>query len=959
MNDAGEAGRATGRGGRRRERWWLVGVAVWVGGFYIWTARHEGVSWNFGQRQTDYYNLLVDGFLDGHLHMKVEVPEELRRLADPYNPSTRPPGLALHDASMYRGRYYLYFGAAPVVTLVLPFRVLTGGVALPLPAAVLVFTYAGFLVSAGILLGMRRRYFPEASGAVVVLGVLALGTASMGPLLVLRGSIWELPLSSGYFFVMVALGGVWRAVHAERRGAWWVAGAGLGLGLAVASRPTYLFTSGLLVVPVVWQWWRSRGAGRAGWRKVATWALAGAVPLGTVGLAMAWYNFARFGSPTEFGVAYQLSGVFEAETRHFSGSYLAFNAEMYGASAVEWTRYFPFFQRMETPAVPVGHLGFDDVYGVLWNLPLVWLAGLAPLALWRREAEARGRLGAGLGASALLAAGALTVLLFFYAAMARYGADFLPAVLVLACTGAMALERWVRGREWQRSGRGAVWVGTLGVMGCSVFFALMLSCEAYGNLRRLSPGAYARIATWLNHPTAWAERIAGTEHGPVEVELRWPTRWPAAGTRERLVSTGAFAAGDQIFVQYEAPGGLRIGFSHDGGTSELSRIMAAGANDRRRLRVEMGSLYPPEEYPFQTTMAKERAQRLSRRLRVELDGEVLLESYQRFHRASPADVRVGHGREAARVEGKFSGEILGVKRDVNVAASGDEVAERQVVRAQMDERGAGTKQPLLSVGSGERGGVWYVTTRGAGAWAVGFATETGERWEADPVAADLARAHEIEITTLTRRGEARTVFVKLDGVIAGTWRTPIAQAGGAAEVGKNLTAVSDVAATFAGIIYRTGADGAGDEFDTVRLTLKFPSRWGGGREPLVVTGETGRGDFLQVDYLEDGRVRFGLDHWGKATVFSAPVRLDFAATQVIDVSLESFPGARRGALREPKQIRVAVNGREVWTQEARLFAVEARDVFVGRNPLGGTACGPWFTGSMLKVERLRTRDGTR
>ena len=79
---------------------------------------------------------------------------------------------------------------------------------------------------------------------------------------------------------------------------------------------------------------------------------------------------------------------------------------------------------------------------------------------------------------------------------------------------------------------------------------------------------------------------------------------------------------------------------------------------------------------------------------------------------------------------------------------------------------------------------------------------------------------------------------------------------------------------------------------------------------------------MQEDYLEDGRVRFGLDHWGKATVFSAPVRLDFAATQVIDVSLESFPGARRGALREPKQIRVAVNGREVWTRCEALTAGE-------------------------------------
>ena len=381
MKSEAEHGRSK-RGGNWGERAWLAGVCALIGWFYGWTARPEGVSWNFGQRQTDYYNLLVDGFLDGHLYMKVEVPAVLLTLADPYNPATRPPGIALHDASMYQGRYYIYFGAAPVVTLLLPFRVLTGGVALPLPAAVLVFTYAGFLVSAGILLGMRRRYFPEAGPGMVMIWVVALGTASMGPLLVLRGSIWELPMSSGYFYVMVALGCVWRAVHAERRALGWMAGAGLSLGLAVASRPTYLFASGLLVVPVLWQGWRVRAEGRARWRKVATWALAGAVPLGAVGLAMAWYNFARFGSPTEFGVAYQFSGIFEAETQHFRWTYLPLNLQMYWTQAAEWTRYFPFFHHGETPAIPAGHLGFDDLYGVAINVPLVWLARLSLLASW-------------------------------------------------------------------------------------------------------------------------------------------------------------------------------------------------------------------------------------------------------------------------------------------------------------------------------------------------------------------------------------------------------------------------------------------------------------------------------------------------------------------------------------------------------------------------------------------------
>lgn len=947
------------RAGGRGEVWWLAAVCVLVGWFYVWTARNEGSSWNFGQRQTDYYNLLVDGFLDGHLYMKVEVPEALLKLADPYNPAQRPPGVALHDASMYRGHYYIYFGAAPVVTLMLPFRVLTGGTALPLPAAVAIFTFAGFVVSVGMLRGIRRRYFPEVGTVTVVLGALALGTVSMGPVLVLRGSIWELPLSSGYFYAMVALGCVWRSLHAERRAAWWFAGAGLSLGLAVASRPTYLFTSGLLAAPVLWWWWRARAAGAWAalpWRRV----LAGAVPLGAVGLAMAWYNYARFGSPTEFGVAYQFSGIFEAETQHFRWSYFPLNSWMYALQGADWTRYFPFLHRGVAPAIPAGHLGFDDLHGVLPNVPLVWFALLAPLAAWRRGAEERGRLLAGMGAAAMIVAGTVAPLAFFYAAMARYGADFLPALVLLALTGAMAWQRCAR-MESAGAPRWAAGVALGAAALVSIFFAVMLSFEAYGNLRRLSPRAYARIATWCNFPTSWVEKIAGTKHGAVEVELRWPVVWPAAGTKEMLVSTGSFDAGDHIFVQYESAGRVRIGFVHDGGGRELSREIAADSSGPRRLRVEMGALYPPEEHPFFRSLTIIEEERLTRSLRVEMDGEVLLESYQRFHTSSPAEVVVGRARSEGRVEQAFSGTIVRAAREAEAGSIRTEEVKRRAVRARLSPEGGKTRQPLFTVGGAERGAVWYAVARDGGAMAIGCARANGTAWETAPVNADLGVAHEIEVTWLARPGAAARAFVKVDGVAVGTRSGDETPLEGAIAVGVNETAVGEVAATWAGAIHRLDQDAGVREFDAVRVTLTFPARRGTEREPLVVAGQTGRGDFVFVEYLDSGRVRFGLDHWGKPTVFSAPLTVDFAAPQVIEVALESFPGARQGAAlaRDPQRIRVAVNGREVWAQEARLFAVGADDVFVGRNPIGGTGCAALFSGAILEVKRLAKPDSVR
>ena len=782
----------------QRSRAIMLGViCALVGFFYFWTARNEGVSWNFGQRQTDYYNLLAEGFLDGHLYLNADVPEELLTLADPYNPGTRPPGLALHDASLYRGRYYIYFGAAPVVTLILPFRVLTG-TALPLPAAVVVFTFAGFLMSVAIFVGIRQRYFLEASWVMVLGWVLTLGIGSMGPLLVLRGSIWELPLSSGYFFVMAAVYCVSRSVHAERRAAWWFAAAGLSLGLAVASRPSYLFASGLLVPPIIW-WWRVRATGPADFVKLGRFALAGAVPLGAVGLAMAWYNYARFGSPTEFGVAYQLSGVFEAETRHFSWSYLAFNARMYWLSAAEWVRYFPFFHRLEHPAVPVGHVGFDDVYGLWRNLPVVWFALLAPLALWRREAEARGRLMVGLGATALLAAGAVTTLLFFYAAMARYGADFLPAILVLAGTGLMALERWMTMSGGRNLVRWMVRTGVLAAMSVSLLFAVMLSFSAYGNLKRLSPRAYARIALWSNYPSWWLESLMGTAHGPLEMEWRFSPK--EVGTRETLVRTGTDGARDEIVLVHETGGIGRIVFTHEGGAGRTSGVVSLDGGAGKRLRMEMGSLYPPENHPFFSEMSAAERMRLARRLVVTLGGEILFDGYQRFHPSSPRQVIAPGGRRVGGIE---------------------------VIRAS-----------VKSAGSVE------------------------ER-----------------------------------------------------------------------------------EFEAIQLRVAFPVGARQGREPLVVTGETGRGDFLFVEYLDDGRIRFGLDHWGKATVLSAPLSIERGKEYFVAVELGSFPGATKA-----DRLEVKVDGVAVWQRQAPFFSVGAEDVFVGKNPIGGTGCAESFSGTILEVVR--------
>ena len=269
-----------------------------IGWYYLWTVRSNGDMPRFGREQSDYFNLLIDGWLDGQLHLKVEVPEALLKLADPYDPKLRPPGLAHHDASLYRGKYYIYFGVGPVVTLMLPYRLLTG-LDLPLAVAVLAFVYGGFLVSVALWLAIRRRYFPASGVSTVMAGIIALGFASVAPVLLRRPHMWELPIAAAYAFTMLTMLCVFLSLHSRRR-AMWFAGAGLALGLAIASRPSYLLASPLLAVPLAW-WWREER--RLPWRV----ALVAAAPLAVIGSLMALHNYLRFDHPLQFGQAYQLS----------------------------------------------------------------------------------------------------------------------------------------------------------------------------------------------------------------------------------------------------------------------------------------------------------------------------------------------------------------------------------------------------------------------------------------------------------------------------------------------------------------------------------------------------------------------------------------------------------------------------------------------------------------------------
>jgi len=274
-------------------------------------------------------------------------------------------------------------------------------------------------------------------------GTLALGLGNFAPAILGRCDVYEVAISCGYALTMLALGGVWLALHDERRRWRWLAAASLAYGLAVGARPSLLLGAVILLAPVV-QAWREK---RQVWPLLA----AAVGPIGLIGAGLMIYNALRFDNPLEFGQRYQLPLVAHHQ---FSLRYLWFNIRVGFLEPAHWSGRFPFVDNIVPPARPAGYGDLNDPYGVLSNLPLVWLALAVPLAWRGRGWETGSKLRWFLVAVALLFGMCAAPIVLHDSMCMRYEMEFVSPLLLLAAVGVFGLERALGGQPaWRRAVR--------------------------------------------------------------------------------------------------------------------------------------------------------------------------------------------------------------------------------------------------------------------------------------------------------------------------------------------------------------------------------------------------------------------------------------------------------------------------------------------------------------------------
>lgn len=419
--------------------------------FHAWLASYS--SEDDSGRTTYYYAYLSQAFVQGDLHLPLQPDPELLALENPYDLSARTElakrGVTTPvDFSLYKGKFYLYWGPVPALLLSLV------QVFFQHPQPIADF-FLAFLFGAGILLAQTRllttvwrTYFSALPAWEYYIALLLAGL--LWPVALLRhehnhARIYEAAIAAGQLFL---ISGIWMAFAALRGSS--ISNRRLTLAailwvLAIGSRH-------LLVVPIAFLGlttviWIFRSTSESRYR-VGNLVSLGA-PMAIGALALGWYNWVRFGSVPETGFNYALAGIDiqKFSSALFSASNGVQNLYNYLLNPPDWSPAFPFVSMLEgNESLRLSFYYAEPMTGLLYTFPFAVFA-MVPLLLYvlhrfkahavantLRTPESRSFAWLILSLSGSVLASFSLLTIFFWAGM-RYAADFLPSLTILSSIG--------------------------------------------------------------------------------------------------------------------------------------------------------------------------------------------------------------------------------------------------------------------------------------------------------------------------------------------------------------------------------------------------------------------------------------------------------------------------------------------------------------------------------------------
>lgn len=466
----------------------VLPVLLIVISIYLWFASvsHESTS--------RYYSLLATSFRNGELSLPLNPDPALLQLPNPYDPATRQGIKVPQDLSLYKGKFYLYWGPAPSLLLAMAQPLLPGKIGEVY--LLFIFMCGIFLSQFLLIMYLWQRFFREIPKWMVILSILFAGLANPALWLFCQPKLYEAAIAGAQFFFISGFACAVFALDRRPISNWGLILTGTLWALAVGTRLVMLFPVVFMTLMMIYWVFKTN---RLSLLKFASGLIPLGVPLFMGAAALSWYNWARFGSIVETGFTYQLAGPYLQKHLNelFLPVYIFQNLNNYLLNPFAIKSSFPFLYPVRgvseaiLPWQTLPQLYVTQaITGFLCAVPfaifaVIPIAGSLKQLFQKKQARASDEDSATLPLSwittSLLGSFAfpfLSLLAFFWAAM-RYAEDFMPALLLLSVIG------FWQGYQKQNTNPGRskiyAWLGVI-LAALSVIIAILLALSVdYAN----------------------------------------------------------------------------------------------------------------------------------------------------------------------------------------------------------------------------------------------------------------------------------------------------------------------------------------------------------------------------------------------------------------------------------------------------------------------------------------------
>lgn len=239
-----------------------------------------------------YEKSYVDAVMNKTLELDLPISSDLAEDSNPYDTSNRH-YLYYWDTSFYNGKYYCYFGIWPILSLFIPYKLITKTY-LTTPTATFIYSIFAIIGTYLIFKEIIKKYFKNIQLKTYIISFLYIIMGSKLFWCMYRPSFYELTSISAFAHITF---GLYLTLFSENKIKNFI-GYFL-LATAVLCRPTSLLLS-ILIIPKIINKIKKKQFNFKDFILLC-------IPYITVGLFTMYINYIRFDSIFEFGISYQLT----------------------------------------------------------------------------------------------------------------------------------------------------------------------------------------------------------------------------------------------------------------------------------------------------------------------------------------------------------------------------------------------------------------------------------------------------------------------------------------------------------------------------------------------------------------------------------------------------------------------------------------------------------------------------